>query len=52
MIAGHLPLTEPDISRELIDSIEWRFQERSSGARCRGEKILRRLYKDLTSVGS
>lgn len=40
-------LVEPDIRQELIDSIEWRFQEESAGVRSRGEKILKRLYNDI-----
>lgn len=38
---------EPDLRQELIDTIEWRFSEESAGIRCRGEKILKRLYKDI-----
>lgn len=38
---------EPGLRQELIDTIEWRFSEESAGVRCRGEKILKRLYRDI-----
>ncbi|MBE0649169.1 MAG: hypothetical protein IH596_15460 [Bacteroidales bacterium] len=38
---------EPDLRQELIDTIEWRFREESAGVRSRGEKILKRHYKDI-----
>jgi len=40
-------LAEPDLRQELIDTIEWRFREESAGVRCRGEKVLKRLYQDI-----
>ncbi|MFC2102096.1 hypothetical protein ACFLS7_03795 [Bacteroidota bacterium] len=41
-------MAEPDLRKELIDSIEWRFREASAGVRSRGEKILKRLYRDIS----
>jgi hypothetical protein len=35
---------EPDLKKELIDTIEWRLAESSAGIRSRGEKILKKLY--------
>jgi hypothetical protein len=39
--------SEPDLKKELADSIEWRMQEETPGFRNRGMKILKKLYKEL-----
>jgi hypothetical protein len=36
--------TEPDLKKELADSIEWRMNEETAGFRARGRKILKDLY--------
>jgi hypothetical protein len=38
---------EPEIKQELADSIEWRMQEESAGFKSHGQKILRKLYREL-----
>jgi hypothetical protein len=38
---------EPDLRKELADSIEWRFQEETPGFRNRGGKILKKLYREM-----
>jgi hypothetical protein len=40
---------EPDLKKELIDTIEWRLAESSAGIRSRGEKILKKLYSERVS---
>ena len=37
--------SEPDLKKELADSIEWRMNEESAGFRSRGRKILKDLYR-------
>lgn len=38
---------EPDLKKELAETIEWRLEEESAGFRNRGMKILKRLYKEM-----
>ncbi len=38
---------EPDLKKELADSIEWRIQEETPGVKNRGTKMLRKLYKEI-----
>lgn len=39
--------TEPDLKKELADSIEWRMAEETPGFRNCGSKILKKLYKEI-----
>jgi hypothetical protein len=38
---------EPDMKRELADSIEWRIREESDGFRSRASRILKKLYQEM-----
>ncbi len=38
---------EPEVKKELADSIEWRMQEEAPGFRAHGKKLLKRLYSEL-----
>ena len=38
---------EPDLKKELADSIEWRMQEESAGFNAHGKKILKKLYAEM-----
>jgi hypothetical protein len=38
---------EPDMKKELADSIEWRMNEETAGFRNRGQKLLKKLYMEL-----
>jgi hypothetical protein len=38
---------EPELKKEIADSIEWRMREESPGFRNRGMKILKKLTKDI-----
>ena len=38
---------EPDLKKELADSIEWRMEEETAGFRNRGQKLLRKLYREM-----
>lgn len=40
---------EPDLRQELADSIEWRLGEESPGFRNHGQKVLKKLYRDMNS---
>jgi uncharacterized membrane protein len=43
--------TEPDLRKELADSIEWRMQEETPGFRNKGAKLLKKIYKEMkTSI--
>ena len=39
---------EPDLKKELADSIEWRISEETPGFRSHGNKVLTRLRKELS----
>lgn len=39
--------TEPDLKKELADSIEWRMQEETPGVKNRGAKMLKKLYREI-----
>jgi hypothetical protein len=39
--------SEPDLKKELADSIEWRLNEESPGFKNRGLKILKKLYSEI-----
>jgi hypothetical protein len=41
--------TEPDLKKELADSIEWRMNEETPGFRNRGGKMLKKLFKEINS---
>lgn len=38
---------EPDLKKELADSIEWRLNEESAGFYNRGKKVLKKLYQEM-----
>jgi hypothetical protein len=38
---------EPDLKKELADSIEWRINEESAGFKNRGQKMLTKLYQEM-----
>jgi hypothetical protein len=38
---------EPEMKKELADSIEWRMQEETPGFRAHGKKLLKQLYREL-----
>jgi hypothetical protein len=38
---------EPEMKKELADSIEWRMQEEPPGFRAHGKKLLKQLYREL-----
>ena len=38
---------EPDLKKELADSIEWRLNEETPGFRNRGQKLLKKLYIEI-----
>jgi hypothetical protein len=38
---------EPDLKKELADSIEWRLNEETAGFKNRGQKLLKKLYKEM-----
>jgi hypothetical protein len=40
---------EPDLKKELADSIEWRMQEETPGFRSYGRKLLKQLYREMNS---
>ena len=46
-ILYRIALIEPDLKKELADSIEWRMEEESAGFRSKGERILKKLHKEL-----
>jgi hypothetical protein len=39
--------TEPELKKELADSIEWRLNEETPGFRNRGQKLLKKLYAEM-----
>jgi hypothetical protein len=41
---------EPELKKELADSIEWRISEGTPGFKHRGLKTLKKLYKEMSSV--
>ena len=46
-ILYRLSQEEPDLKKELADSIEWRMQEETAGFRARGVKTLKKLYREM-----
>jgi hypothetical protein len=40
---------EPELKKELADSIEWRMQEETPGFRAHGRKLLKQLNRELRS---
>ncbi len=38
---------EPDLKKELADSIEWRLNEETAGFKNRGQKMLKKLYIEI-----
>ncbi len=38
---------EPDLKKELADSVEWRMHEETPGFKSKGQKLLQRLYKEM-----
>ena len=44
-ILYRLTKTEPDLKKELADSIEWRMNEETPGFKVRGKRILKELYR-------
>ncbi|MEI6683140.1 MAG: hypothetical protein WCO44_10960 [Bacteroidota bacterium] len=41
---------EPDLKKELADSIEWRLNEETPGVRNRGTKMLKKLYEEINGA--
>jgi hypothetical protein len=41
---------EPEMKKELADSIEWRMQEETPGFRTHGKKLLKQLYRELQGM--
>jgi hypothetical protein len=41
---------EPEMKKELADSIEWRMQEETPGFRAHGKKLLKQLYRELKGI--
>ena len=41
---------EPELKKELADSIEWRMQEETPGFRAHGKKLLKQLYRELQGI--
>lgn len=41
---------EPDLKKELADSIEWRLNEETPGVKNRGMKMLKILYREINGV--
>ena len=39
--------SEPDLKKELADSIEWRLDEENAGFRNKGSKILKKLSREI-----
>jgi hypothetical protein len=46
-ILYRITLYEPDLKKELAESIEWRMEEETEGFRNRGRKILKKLYREM-----
>jgi len=46
-ILYQISVKEPDLKKELADSIEWRMQEESPGFRNRASKLLTKLYREM-----
>jgi hypothetical protein len=42
---------EPDLKKELADSIEWRMTEESAGFKNRGRKMLKKLWYEIDHPG-
>jgi hypothetical protein len=42
--------TEPDLKKELADSIEWRMEEETAGFKSKGRKILKKLHRELNCL--
>jgi hypothetical protein len=42
-----ISLAEPDLRKELADTIEWRLNEETPGFRNRGMKLLTKLYREI-----
>ncbi|MCX6306725.1 MAG: hypothetical protein NT040_17300 [Bacteroidetes bacterium] len=40
---------EPDLKKELADSIEWRMNEETAGFKNRGQKMLKKLYFEINN---
>jgi hypothetical protein len=40
---------EPDLKKELADSIEWRMNEETPGFKNRGQKIMKKLYSEIAA---
>jgi hypothetical protein len=38
---------EPDLKKELADSIEWRISEESPGFKSKGSKLLNKLNREI-----
>jgi len=41
---------EPDLKKELADSIEWRLNEETPGFKNRGRKLLKKLYREIQDL--
>jgi hypothetical protein len=46
-ILYNISKSEPDLKKELADSIEWRMQEETPGFRNRARKMLDKLFKEI-----
>ncbi len=40
---------EPDLKKELADSIEWRLNEETAGFKNKGQKLLKKLYAEMNN---
>jgi hypothetical protein len=49
-ILYRVSLTEPDLKKELADSIEWRINEGTPGFKNRGRKMLKKLLREMDQV--
>jgi len=41
---------EPDLKKELADSIEWRLNEETPGFKSKGRKLLKKLYQEIQNL--
>jgi hypothetical protein len=41
---------EPDLKKELAETIEWRLNEETAGFKSRGQKLLKKLYTEMDNI--
>ncbi len=49
-ILYRISLQEPEMKKELADSIAWRMQEETPGFRSHGKRLLKQLYRELQGM--